>query len=207
MADPGFCSWLQKMEANGHEVVIHGFFHQRTRRKKESARAKIATRFHTADEGEFFDLSYADALRLIREARQDFETHGLYPHGFIAPAWLLGGEAERAAIDAGMEYTTTLRTVRDFAARQNFTSQSLVYSSRSAWRRGMSLAWNRSLFRSLTRNPLLRLGIHPPDIAHRAIWRQIVKIIDQALGDRQAMTYQDWLRQPSAISNHQPEIA
>ena len=138
---------------------------------------KIVTRFYTADEGEFFDLGYGEALRLIREAQEDFETHDFHPHGFIAPAWLLGAEAERAVIDAGMSYTTTLRTVRDFDGDRTIPSQSLVYSVRSGLRRISSLAWNRSLFRRLTSNPLLRLGIHPPDIDHRAIWRQIGEIV------------------------------
>lgn len=207
LADPSFRSWLEEVNASGHEIVIHGFFHERVRKTDEGAREKILTRFYTADEGEFFDLGYSEALRLIGEARQDFEGHGFCPNGFIAPAWLLGAEGERAAIDAGMTYTTTLRTVRDFAAGRIFTSQSLVYSVRSGWRRTMSLAWNRSLFRRLTNNPLLRLGIHPPDIARRAIWRQIGSIIDEALRDRQAMTYGEWLAQLSEFRIPQSEIA
>lgn len=193
LADPDFCSWLQELSAGGHEIVIHGFFHQRRRRSGENARAKFVTRYYTADEGEFFDLEYGEALRLVQEARADFETHGFYPTGFIAPAWLLGAEAERAVIEAGMEYTTTLRTVRDFARGQIFRSQSLVYSVRSGWRRVASLVWNRSLCSRLTNNPLLRLGLHPPDIAHRAVWQQIGELIAQTMGNRQAMTYQSWL--------------
>ena len=70
-------------------------------------RARSSSRaFYTADEGEFFDLSYATALDLIRDAQHDFAAHGFRPSGFIAPAWLIGAEAERAAIDAGMTYTT-----------------------------------------------------------------------------------------------------
>lgn len=203
MADPDFCSWLHEMEAGGHEIVIHGFFHERARRRHEVVRAKILTRFHTADEGEFFDLSYLDALQRIRQARHDFEAHGFHPHGFIAPAWLLGAEAERAAIDACMDYTTTIRTIRDFAEGRIFTSQSLVYSVRSAWRRVMSLAWNRLLFRHQAKNPLLRLGIHPPDIGYRAIWNQITRLIDEALRDRRPMTYESWLGEKSA-AGHEP---
>ena len=164
LADRSFCSWLHALAANEHEIVIHGFFHQRARRRDENARAKIVTRIYTADEGEFFDLGYGEALRLIRKAQEDFKTHDFHPTGFIAPAWLLGAEAERAVIDAGMSYTTTLRTVRDFDGDRTIPSQSLVYSVRSGLRRISSLAWNRSLFRRLTSNPLLRLGIHPPDI-------------------------------------------
>jgi hypothetical protein len=123
LADPDFRAWLQEIGADGHEIVIHGFYHERERRRDESVRAKIWTRFYTADEGEFFDLSYPDALRLIGEARHEFEAHGFRPRGFIAPAWLLGAEAERAAIDAGMDYTTTIRTVRDFAGSRTFPSK------------------------------------------------------------------------------------
>jgi hypothetical protein len=53
---------------------------------------------------------------------------------------------------------------------------------------------------------LLRLGIHPPDIDHRAIWEQIGEIIREALVDRQATTYGDWLCQESAIKNQQSEM-
>ncbi|MGB8339983.1 MAG: polysaccharide deacetylase family protein [Chthoniobacterales bacterium] len=206
LADPGFCSWLHEMETIGHEIVIHGFFHERARQPNESVRAKILTRILTADEGEFFDVSYSDALHLIREARYDFEAHGFRPHGFIAPAWLLGAEAERAVIDACIDYTTTLRAVHDIAGGRTFTSQSLVYSTRSGWRRAMSRAWNRLLFRHQTSNPLLRLSIHPPDIAYRAIWEQISGLIDKALRDRHPMTYETWLDEKSAINSHQSAI-
>jgi predicted deacetylase len=195
MADPGFCEWLQTLQGEGSEVVLHGFFHQRTRRPNESTREKVITRFYTADEGEFFDLDYAEARRLIGEAQREFEARGFRPHGFIAPAWLLSAEAERAAIDAGMIYTTTLRTVRDFVSRRMIASQSLVYSVRSGWRRGVSLGWNRWLFRRLTNNSLLRLSVHPPDISHPAIWSQICQFIAEALRDREPMTYERWLAQ------------
>ena len=207
LADSGFRSWLHQLVANGHEIVIHGFFHQRTRRNGEHARVRFITRIYTADEGEFFDLGYDDALRLIQEARDDFGRHGFHPTGFIAPAWLLGAEAARAVIDAGMNYTTTLRTVRDFAGHRTISSQSLVYSVRSDWRRITSLVWNRLLSRRLTINPLLRLAIHPPDLEHRAIWNQIGEIVEAALCDRRAMTYQAWLSAQSEIRNQRSAMA
>ncbi|MGH7935956.1 MAG: DUF2334 domain-containing protein [Chthoniobacterales bacterium] len=194
MADPDFCAWLRQLQEKGSEIVLHGFFHERPRRPHERARDKVVTRFYTADEGEFFDLDYEEALRLISEAEGDFRAQGFRPRGFVAPAWLLGSEAERAVIDAGMTYTTTLRAVRDFAARQVTASQSLVYSVRSEWRRGISLGWNRWLFARLTSNPLLRLSLHPPDIAHPKIWQQVRQLITEALRDREPTTYEAWLR-------------
>lgn len=193
MADPAFCAWLRKLEQRGHEIVLHGFFHERARRPNETTRAQLITRFYTADEGEFYDLGYDEARALIEEAQREFAAQDFRPRGFIAPAWLLGAEAERAAIDAGMTYTTTLRQVRDFVARQEIASQSLVYSIRSSWRRGVSLGWNRWLFSRLTSNALLRLSLHPPDVSHPQIWRQIRGMIERAVRDREPMTYQSWL--------------
>lgn len=204
--DRQFVSWLRELETAGHEIVIHGYFHERQRRENETVRDKFLTRVYTDDEGEFYDLDYNEAFRRITVARNEFRESGLKPSGFVAPAWLLGAEAERAVIDACMDYTTTLRTVHDVAGGRTFTSQSLVYSTRSGWRRAVSLAWNRLLFRHQTRNPLLRLSIHPLDIAYHAIWKQITGLIDKALRDRHPMTYRDWLGEQSAISNPQSAI-
>jgi predicted deacetylase len=206
LGNADFCAWLHEMEALGHEIVIHGFFHERARRENETVREKLVTRFYTAGEGEFFDLRYITALNLIRAAQHDFAAHGFRPSGFIAPAWLLGGEAERAAIDAGMTYTTTLRTVRDFVAGHEFASRSLVYSVRNGWRRAVSLVWNRLLFARLTTNELLRLSIHPPDITHAAIWRQILTMVDRGMRDRKRMTYQNWLLHKSEVRSPKSEM-
>jgi predicted deacetylase len=205
LGDPAFADWLRDLDAQGHEIVIHGFYHERARRAGESTRQKIVTRVYTAGEGEFYDLGYEEASRRIRDAQNEFAVPGFHPAGFIAPAWLLGAEAMRAAGDAGLRYTTTLRGVRDLTTSEEFLSQSLVYSTRSGWRRAVSLFWNRALFRRLTKNPLLRLSLHPPDIAHHAIWRQIRDIIDEALRNRHATTYRDWLGHESEISSPQDE--
>ena len=195
--NPDFIAWLQELARQGHEVVIHGYHHQRERREGESVRQKAVTRLYTADEGEFYDLDYDEALRLIRLAQGEFTAQGLQPTGFIAPAWLLSAEAERAAIEAGIRYTTTLTAVRDFASGREHLSQSLVYSVRSDWRCAISLLWNRTLFRRLKRNPLLRVSLHPPDLAHPGIWRQITALIAKGRRDREVMTYRAWLDLPT----------
>jgi predicted deacetylase len=191
--DQQFVTWLRGLEADGHEMVIHGYFHERPRRTKESLRDKFLTRFYTQHEAEFYDLSYDEALCRITTARDEFRASGLKPRGFVAPAWLLGEEAERAARDAGMEYTTGLRTVRDLRLGGEFAARSIVYSVRGHWRRGTSRAWNATLFRFLKGNPLLRMSIHPPDYFHPAIWRQIVNLIDAMIKSRTATTYQGWV--------------
>ncbi len=193
MDDRAFVQWLRDLEEAGHEIVLHGYFHQRPRQPNETLRAKMITRSYTSDEGEFYDLGYAEAFARISRARDEFLGAGLKPRGFIAPAWLLSAAGERAALDAEMEYTTRLTTVRDLRTSQTTASRSLVYSVRNSWRRAASLAWNGALARGLTQTPLLRLGLHPPDLEHAAVWRQITRSVAQFSERRTPTTYRDWI--------------
>lgn len=193
VADRDFMQWLRDLENHGHEIVIHGYFHQRPRRSRETLRERFVTRVYTSDEGEFYDLDYAEAFRRITQARDEFVSAGLTPRGFIAPAWLLAPEGERAAADAELEYTTRLTTVRDLRSGHDFAARSLVYSVRNGWRRGVSLAWNAALARVMAAAPLMRLSIHPPDIEHRDIWRQILSLAETLATKRTPTTYRDWL--------------
>ncbi|MDQ6623076.1 MAG: DUF2334 domain-containing protein, partial [Verrucomicrobiota bacterium] len=185
--------WLRDLEAADHEIVIHGYFHQRPRRPNESLRARVITRSYTSDEGEFYDLDYDEAFRRITRARDEFHDAGLKPRGFIAPAWLLNAAGERAALDAEMEYTTRLTNVRDLRSGETFPARSLVYSVRNAWRRAASLAWNGTLARLQANAPLVRLGLHPPDVTTAPVWRQVLELVDRALETRRSTTYRDWI--------------
>ena len=188
-----FVSWLRGLEAEGHEIVIHGYFHERPPQTKETLRDKFMTRVYTQNEGEFYDLPYEEALRRIATARDEFRAHGLKPRGFVAPAWLLGDEAEQAICDAQLEYTTRLRNVSDLRLGNVFPARTLVYSVHSNWRRALSRTWNGALFRLLQPNPLLRISIHPPDYSQPAIWKQILGFVAATKNARTATTYQDWI--------------
>ena len=192
--DPEFCAWLRKCVTAGHEVVIHGYFHRRDQRAGETFRQKLATRYYTAGEGEFYDISGADALRIVSQARQEFRNVGLDPQGFVAPAWLLSDGADRALQRLGIAYTTRIGGVFDYTTGVNHTSQSLVWSTRSGVRRLVSRFWNAHLFRRLQECPLLRIGIHPPDVKHQAVWRQIKELTACALESRTAKTYEGYLK-------------
>jgi uncharacterized protein len=191
--DREFVSWLRDLEADGHEAVIHGYFHERPRRPDESLRDRFLTRIYTNHEGEFYDLNYSEALQRITNARDEFRAAGLAPRGFVAPGWLLSEAAERAARDAELEYTTRLHAVRDLRSGEEFAARSIVYSVRVRWRCAVSRVWNAALFRLLQSSPLLRISIHPPDYSHPPIWRQIADLIEATAGSRTTTTYQDWI--------------
>lgn len=190
---PEFCAWLQARAAEGHEIVTHGYFHRRERRDKEDFVQRMTTRVYTADEGEFYDIDRARAAELVGRANAELREAKLDPHGFIAPAWLLSDEGEAALQELGCEYTTRLRTVTDLKSGEAYESQSLCWSVRAAWRRGMSILWNATLYRILHNAPLLRISIHPVDIDHPGVWTQVRCLIVDALDSRTPMTYFEWI--------------
>jgi uncharacterized protein len=198
--DPEFCRWLAGRASAGHEIVVHGYHHERASRGDEPLRDRLVTQVYTKNEGEFFDLSGAEAAALLARAKSDFARfRDAYaadlppPVGFIAPAWLLGADAEAAVREAGFGYTTRLTTFENLRTGEITRSQSLVYSPRNAWRRAVSRGWNGWLARRLRENPLLRLGLHPPDFHFPWLWQQIEQIVATARAERVDLTYADWL--------------
>ena len=190
--DAVFCKWLKKASQR-HEVVLHGYFHIRPRDGAGGWWKSVIAEHYTAGEGEFYDLPEGEALSRLERGKRDFAATGLFPKGFIAPAWLLGSGAEAAVKKAGFDYTTRLRSFKDLVTARETRSQSLVWSVRAGWRRVLSLWWNALLARRLWGAPLLRIGLHPPDWKHGRIRRQALGLIGAALAGREAITYEDWL--------------
>ena len=195
LADAGFCRWLAGLAAEGHELVVHGYYHQRPARPRETWWQRGITRIYTRGEGEFYDLPKDEAVGRLARAQRDFaQLDAPAPVGFIAPAWLLGDEARQAVAEAGFRYTTYLTGIRDLRAPANtgfVPAQSLVYSCRNRWRRAASLGWNAHLFRREKNNATMRLSLHPPDYQHPQIWRQVRRLVGEALRERRPSTYRE----------------
>src|SRR5260370_40379781 len=81
MQDRPFVSWLRNLEAVGHEIVIHGYFHQPPTHDRETFLEKSITQFYPQDEGEFNELGYEDAVPRYRDARDEFLGGRLNPPG------------------------------------------------------------------------------------------------------------------------------
>jgi predicted deacetylase len=191
--DAAFAEWLRAKVAEGHEAVLHGYRHLRDRGEGDGWGRRLVTEHYTAGEGEFYDLGREEARRRLEAGMGELRACGVGAVGFIAPAWLLGAEAEGAVREMGFEYTTRIGTVVDFKTGSVHRARSLVWSVRAGWRRACSLVWNRALFAVAGSGPLVRVGIHPPDWDHGAIRRQVLELAGAALAAGGAMTYQQWL--------------
>jgi len=190
--NPEFSSWIQSKFHEGHEPVLHGFYHWREKTPGDGLGKRLVTESYTAGEGEFYDLSEEDASIRLQAGLKAFGECGLKTTGFIAPAWLLGDDAENAVRRVGFEYTTRIGSVSDYTTSSVYEARSLVWSVRAGWRRWCSLAWNAALFTAVRNAPLLRIGIHPPDWEHPTIRLQILQLTRSALAGRHGMTYQQW---------------
>jgi uncharacterized protein len=189
----GFQMWLAEEIQMGHEPVLHGYFHQRENRSDRSLRVKLVTEFYTAGEGEFFDLSETEARERLKRGLTELEFLPKRICGFVAPAWLLGFEAEKAVRSLGFQYTTRIGGLDLFQNRASIRARSLVWSTRANWRIWMSLRWNALLAQRVKRQDLVRVGIHPSDYVHPGVWDQIKYLVTELRSDRACVSYQTYI--------------
>lgn len=181
---PRYLRWLQGMAGAGHELLLHGLTHRDEGPALRGVGDWLLRRRYTAGEGEFAALSHAEATERLLAGREWAHDHGLAMDGFVAPAWLLSPQSLQAVADAGFRHTCTLTQVIALPQRHVLPAPSLVFSTRAAWRRGLSLAWNTLLAHRQREAPLLRLELHPGDGEHSAVLRCWTRLLDEALRTR-----------------------
>ena len=190
---PELVDWLVARSRKGDELALHGWSH-RDELAPAGALDRLRRRFYTRGEGEFWALSEREASRRIEAGVAWFREHGWPLAGFVAPAWLLGPGAWQALATQRFEYTSTLRELVHLPGRRSVKSQSVVYSTSSAWRRQSSLMWNAAVSRLEAGNPLLRLELHPRDADFAGVRRSWQKVLARALRDRRAVTVAEFMR-------------
>ena len=94
-------------------------------------------------------------------------------------------------VAAGFGYTCSLTQVVALPEHRALTSQSVVFSTRAAWRRPLSVAWNTLVGWRLRDRPLLRLELHPGDCEHDRIRECWTRLLTDALHDRRAVRLSD----------------
>ena len=182
---------VRAWQAEGDEMVLHGYYHDIVG-QKEKATNLFWTRFYTNGEAEFLDLPAAEAWTRLEGGRRALEGEGLAVKGFIAPAWLMAPYLPSLLSRLGFAHTTTVNRFLALKGGDEIPSRSLCWSTRAAWRRTCSLAWNRSLLGRSLVNDLLRISLHPDDLAHVAIRQQIERSVKTALdAGFQPVTYAD----------------
>jgi predicted deacetylase len=190
---PEFCRMLDSRLARGDELILHGCHHADEAPAPRSPRDWFMRRVFTY-EGEFYPLDQVESARRLQHGIELFARQQWPLHGFVAPAWLLGPGARCALATTGLTYTSDpghLYLLPDYTA---VDAPGLVWSARSAWRRGMSRLLGEQMLNRHRRASVLRLGLHPVDMRHEFSRRYWLNLLTRLLEDgRQPMTKIDWL--------------
>lgn len=208
-SDPRFERWVESRLARGDELVLHGLTHLDDGDPPRDPLDWLRRRVYTAGEAEFAALDEHESLRRLRAGLHWFNERQWPVRGFVAPAWLLGAGAWSVLRRPLFDYTCTLSRLVALPERDHLVparalpAWSIVYSTRSAWRRVVSVRWNDWLARRAEAAPLLRLELHPGDVAHAAVCDAALRLVHQALAQqREPLTlggaFDRWLGEPAS---------
>jgi predicted deacetylase len=194
--DAAFCDAVSGWQGQGHEIVLHGYYHDRAEAQPDTFSNFYWTRLYTAGEAEFLDLSKDVARARLELGLLLFKSLGWRANGFVAPAWLMAEGLANLLAELGFAYTTRAGEIIPLLPGVNRvkSSRSLCYSTRAGWRRFASAIWNKYLYGRLRETDLVRLSLHPRDLEFPLMRRQIDQILRASLKRGfQPTTYGDYV--------------
>lgn len=167
---PAFIDRLRALRDDGHEIILHGFFHV------SDGGSFFAQKIASAGEAEFADLAQSEGERRIDEGKKILEDIGLAPDGFIAPAWQMARWVLPSLASRGFRYAEDHLHVYDPAGGRRKRSLVLNFASRTPARLWSSVAFVRAAtpFRRVVRT---RIAIHPGDMRSSFLRREVHRVL------------------------------
>ena len=170
--DPSFCASVAKLQEDGHEVYLHGFFHAagapRLRddaRPGNAASTFFAQRVVSGGEAEFSDVSELEARARLDEGER-VRRRGPPRRRLRPPAWSMPRFVHRLLADRGVRYTEDHLRVYDPPPA---VAAPAWCSTTPAARRGASSPASPTAASRSTRVALpARIAIHPRTCASRS---------------------------------------
>ncbi|MDH2078342.1 polysaccharide deacetylase family protein [Pseudomonas atacamensis] len=192
-ANPAFRQVLDARVARGDELALHGYYHDDQEPMPNNPRDWFMRRVYT-HEGEFYRLSREAALARLHAGLEMFQRYDWPVQGFVAPAWLMSDGTRQALRELPLSYTSDpqhLYRLPDFSA---IDAPGLVWSARSAWRRGLSKIVSDQREQRWREASVIRLGLHPVDMRHRFSRDYWLHTLQRLLAEgRVPLTKIDWL--------------
>lgn len=185
---PGYAERLRALQARGHEIFLHGYFHKAGLSeaapgedgKPSGLRRMFAQRVQSGGEAEMSDVSRAEAIRRLDDGERMLGKCGLRVDGYVAPAWsmppwLLPLLRER-------NYGFFEDHTHVYGLRERKASLVLNYASRTRTKLISSVAFCR-LARPARRVLPTRIAIHPADMKHAILRYEVERLLAWARGD------------------------
>lgn len=197
--DLKFQNLLQQRLSRGDELALHGYYHCDDGPPARTPRDYFMRRIYTW-EGEFYALDQARAMGRIESGIELFQRLGWPLHGFVAPAWLMSDGTRQALRQLPLDYTSDPQHLYRLPEFSRIDAPGIVWSARSAWRRGLSKLISDHREAQVQDAATIRLGLHPVDMRHdysRNYWLQLLKRLIE--NGRQPMTKAIWLKKQAHV--------
>ena len=191
--DARFAAWLRARAADGAEIFLHGERHDEAGLPR-SWRDEIRAFGRTNGEGEFLTLNYQDARARIDRGVARLRAMGLNPIGFVPPAWLARPETHAAVRDAGLRVSEDDGAVYLHAPEQSLRSPVVRWSGRGFVRAYGSVLFERVRWWFQRGERVVRIALHPGDLAHPATASSIERGLDAWLSVRKQTFYRSLAR-------------
>lgn len=180
---------LRALEAEGHEIYLHGYYHrarawseQADRAAASRARYVFRQRIVSGGEAEFADVSQGEARERLDAGERMLKDAGLTIRGFVAPAWSMPSWLLAMLGERGYAFSEDHLRVYDPATHRARPSVVLNYASRTPGRLLSSVAWCR-VARPARRVLPARIAIHPADMRFALLRREIAALLAWGRGD------------------------
>ncbi len=206
--DPRFCARLRDLQATGHEIYLHGFFHQSRDRYSPPPRVGrssgpgaseatiaalaagvpgrltwgFAQRVVSGGEAEMSDVSESEGYARIEEGERVLRTAGLRVDGFVAPAWSMPRWLLPLLGVRGYRFTEDHLRVHDPLTRRSRPSVVLNWATRSPARLVSTVAFCRAAKIARALLPA-RIAIHPGDMRFMLVRNEVRHFLGWASGD------------------------
>ncbi len=192
-ANPAFRQVLDARVARGDELALHGYYHDDQEPMPNNPRDWFMRRVYT-HEGEFYRLSREAALARLHAGLEMFQRYDWPVQGFVAPAWLMSDGTRQALRELPLSYTSDPQHLYRLPDFSSIDAPGLVWSARSAWRRGLSKIVSDQREQRWREASVIRLGLHPVDMRHRFSRDYWLHTLQRLLAEgRVPLTKIDWL--------------
>jgi len=192
--DAGFVRSLLARAAAGAEIFLHGERHDEAGLPR-SLRDEVRAFGRTSKEGEFLTLGYDAARERIDRGLTRLRAIGLDPVGFVPPAWLAKPDTHVAVRKAGLLVSEDDGAVYLHQASRVLRSPVVRWSGRGAFRAHGSVAFERMRWWLQRGAGVVRIALHPGDLAHPATAASLVRALDAWLSLRRQTFYRELCRE------------
>jgi predicted deacetylase len=199
--DQNFVAWLHDLRKKGDEIVHHGYEHVSSSRQYNSLPGWLMGEIFALGCAEFQNIGYGEAKRKIRQGKEIFQKAEIKPVGFVAPAWLMNVASERAAVDEGFAYTTSINYFKNYH-HGYMKSEVVGFIPVPAFADYLIRTYDLAIHKIiLGKRILVRVAIHPQDVQKKGLFEFALEIIEKLKLDREQTTYADFtsrfvLKQP-----------